>query len=321
MFNFIVGVFKRANMKKRLLLFLIIPMFYNQVKAQAADSVVLPNGALYYYVYGKGEPLVLLSGGPGGNGHNMDHMIEGLDKHYQFILFDQRGTGCSWTKPFDSTTINLSQAVEDLDLLRQKLKITKLNLLGRSWGCMLAAAYISRYPNHVRLFISVCGGGLDTSIYGPINANIRVLSRDLDSTRYRYWTNPEMIKIDSAKAAYELARLHMFTRVYDSSKIDLVINRQKNQGPMNMQMNRIMWSTLPKYLHLSDAGHVFKGKVLLIFGWEDPISLTTISQYMQAFPNAEVHGIYESGHFVETEQPAQFYSAVNNFLLKNRGLK
>ena len=309
-------------MIKSFILTSLILMFHHHADCQAADSVVLPNAVLYYYSYGTGEPLILLSGGPGGSGHNMDHMVNELDKHYQIILFDQRGTGHSWTLPFDSTTINLPQAVEDLDQLRQKLRISKLNLLGRSWGCMLAAAYISKYPNRVKLFISVCGGALDTSIQAPINANANILARfyDPDSSRYRYWSNPAIMKMDSAKAIYELTRLHMFSRVYDSSKIDLVINRQKSQGP-DTNMGGVMWETLPKYLHFSTADPYFKGKVLLIFGWHDPISLTTISQYMQVFPHAQVYGVYQSGHFVETEQPDLFYPVVNNFLQKNIGTK
>lgn len=308
-------------MTKQLLLILVILVFLKHANSQTADSVVLPNATLYFYVYGNGEPLILLSGGPGGNGHHMDHMINELDKRYQIILFDQRGTGRSWTMPFDSTTINLPQAVEDLDLLRKKLEISKLNFLGRSWGSTLATAYISRYPDRVRLFISVCGGGLDTSIYSPMNANILALSRDRDSTRYRYWSNPSIIKMDSSKAVYELTRLHMYTRVYDSSKIDMVINRQRRQGPTSMNMYRVMWKTLPKYLNFSSAVQSFKGKVLLIFGWHDPISLTTISQYMQAFPHAQVYGVYQSGHFPETERPDLFYSVVNNFLKSNIGVK
>ena len=310
-------------MVKGFFLLTLILMFHQQAHCQAADSVVLPNAVLYYYLYGRGEPLILLSGGPGGSGHNMDHMVNELDKHYQIVLFDQRGTGRSWTRPFDSTTINLPQAVEDLDQLRQKLQISKLNLLGRSWGCMLATSYISKYPNHVKLFISVCGGGLDTSMMAPINTNASIFARfyDHDSTRYRYWSNPAIMKMDSAKAIYELTRLHMFSRVYDSSKIDLVINRQRSQGPMNRKMARVMWETLPKYLHFSTADPSFKGKVLLIFGWHDPVSLTTISQYMQVFPHAEIYGVYGSGHFVETERPDLFYPVVNNFLQKNVGTK
>lgn len=78
-----------------------------------------------------------------------------------------------------------------------------------------------------------------------------------------------------------------------------------------------MWETLPQKLKFSDAGHSFNGKTLLIFGWHDPISLTTISQYMQAFPKAKIQGIYRSGHFAEIEQPDLFYPTVNAFLQKH----
>jgi proline-specific peptidase len=301
-------------MLKQSFLCLIILLLHKVGTCQVMDSVILPNAVLYYYSYGTGEPLILLSGGPGGSGRSMDHMINELNKKYQVILFDQRGTGRSWTKPFDSTTINLPQAIDDLDALRKKLGISKLNLLGRSWGSMLAAGYIATYPSHVKLFISICGGELDISLRSTKNANIFAFSSDRDSSIYRRWNDPEIKKQAPAKAAYELTRLHMLTRVYDSSKIDLVISRQQKQGSGNRQMSSLMWKSIEEKLHYSNAGHNFKGKTLLIFGWHDPISLTTISQYMQAFPHATVQGIYQSGHFPETEMPHLFYPVVNDFL-------
>lgn len=305
-------------MLKRLLLLLIFVLLNKVGNCQLMDSVNSSNAMLYYYIYGTGEPLLLLSGGPGGSGRSMDHMVNELNKNYQVILFDQRGTGKSWTKPFDTTTINLHQAIEDIEVLRKKLRISKLNLLGRSWGSMLAAAYINTYPSQVKLFISVCGGELDISLRSTKNANILAFSHDRDSSRYRYWNDPAIKKKDSEKAAYELTRLHMLTRVYDSSKIDVVISRQQKQGPSNRQMSSLMWKSIAKNLHYSRAGQYFKGKTLLIFGWHDPISLTTISQYMQAFPAAQVQGIYQSGHFPETEMPQLFYPVVNDFLEINK---
>lgn len=308
-------------MKKGLLLLFILLMAQQQANCQAADSIVLPDAVLYYYTYGNGEPLILLSGGPGGHGHQMDHMVGELDIHYRLILFDQRGTGRSWTKPYDSTTINLDQAIEDLETLRKTLGVAKMNLLGRSWGSMLAAGYISKFPERVRLFISVCGGELDSSLRSTIDANVKAVSHDPDSSRYRYWRNPSIIKQDSSRAAYERTRLHLLTRVYDSLDIDAVLRRQIRQGPTNREMGWVMWKSIPRQLQFARAGHSFKGKTLLVFGWHDPISLTTISQYMQAFPGAEIQGIYRSGHFPESEQPGLFYPIVNAFLRKNIGLK
>ncbi len=298
-------------------LLLLVLLLQQPGRCQVMDSVVFPNAALYFYSYGKGEPLILLSGGPGGSGASMDHMISELNKNYRVILFDQRGTGRSWTNPFDSTTINLPRAIEDLDALRKKLGLSKLNLLGRSWGSMLAAGYIATYPSHVKLFISVCGGELDTTLQSTKRANILALSRDRDSSRFRYWTDPAIVQQDSAKATYELIRLHMFTRVFDSSKIDLVIRRQQSQAPSNRKMAALMFKSFEKNLHYTRAGQKFKGKSLLIFGWHDPISLTTISQYMQAFPTAQVQGVYQSGHFPETEMPQLIYPVINEFLQNN----
>lgn len=208
-------------MKNQLFLLFAFLLLQQNAQCQEADSIVLSNAVLYYYTYGNGgQPLVLLSGGPGGNGHHMDHMIGELDKNYKLILFDQRGTGRSWTEPFDTTTINIDQAIEDIEALRKNLGVSQLNLLGRSWGSMLAAGYISKYPKRVNLFISVCGGGLDSSLQSTIYSNIKALYHDRDSIKYRYWRDPEIIKLDSAKAAYERAKLYLATRVFDSTKIE-----------------------------------------------------------------------------------------------------
>lgn len=277
---------------------------------QISDSIALDHAVLYYYSYGQGEPLVILSGGPGLASHQEDDVAIELGKNYKAILFDQRGTGRSWTKPFDSTTINVDQAVKDLDLLREHLHIAKLNLYGHSWGSMLAAAYIAKFPDRVNLFISVGGGELDASLSQTVtdNQNAR-----LQLTEYKHWTDSVTIKKDPTKAGYELRRLRLSRSVYDPLKLDTYM-KQIVHGERNTLMARLMWKSISKKLHLIDGCKAYKGKTLIVFGWNDMIGLTTSSQYTEAFPKAKIHRIYQCGHFPELEQPGHFYPVVLAFL-------
>ncbi len=300
-------------MKKRLFTILLLLCCWHSSNSQQVDSIVLHNAVLYYYSYGAGKPVIILSGGPGIASHQEDDVAAELGKHYRAILFDQRGTGRSWTKPLDSSTINLEQATEDLDTLRRHLHIDKLNFYGHSWGSMLAAAYIARYPERVKLFISNCGGEIDTSLTRTITDNVNARYQRSDSVKFQYWLDSSVIEQDPAKAAYEVRKLKVTYSVYDTSKLDLVM-KQVAHGSRNYTMSSLMWKSIGKDLHFVSALTAYSGKALIIFGWNDMISLTTVTQYMQAFPKAEVKGIFKSGHYPEIEQPDQFYAIVNQFL-------
>lgn len=277
---------------------------------QTTDSMALNKAVLYYYSYGQGEPLVILSGGPGVGSHQEEDVAIELGKHYRAILFDQRGTGRSWTKPVDSTTINLDQAVDDLDRLRQQLHRTTLNLYGHSWGSMLAAAYIAKFPDRVSLFISVGGGELDASLSQTVtdNQNAR-----MQLAEYQHWTDSVTIKKDSAKAAYELRKLRLRRSVYDPTKLATYM-KQIVRGERNPLMARLMWQSIRKKLHLIEGCKAYSGPALVVYGWNDMIGLTTSSQYIEAFPKAQVHRIDECGHYPELEQPGQFYPLILDFL-------
>jgi len=89
----------------------------------SSDSIVTKIGSLYYKSFGKGEKIVLLSGGPGISSDQLLDIAVRLSDKFNCILFDQRGTGLSKAQPFDSTTINIDNSIADLELLRLKLKV------------------------------------------------------------------------------------------------------------------------------------------------------------------------------------------------------
>jgi hypothetical protein len=81
-------------------------------------------------------------GGPGGGTTPM--MARFFDpKIYRVILVDQRG--CGESTPFanlqDNTTYD---SIRDFEKLREKLKISKWQLFGGSWGSTLGLAYAVR---------------------------------------------------------------------------------------------------------------------------------------------------------------------------------
>jgi hypothetical protein len=69
----------------------IIPYGHNK---DAGNYAVLNGVRLYFEIYGKGDPLILLHGN-GGNIEGMKYQIEYFSKYYKVIAMDCRGRGKS----------------------------------------------------------------------------------------------------------------------------------------------------------------------------------------------------------------------------------
>lgn len=104
---------------------------------------------IYYELCGnpKGIPAMVLHGGPGGGSYPGLRRFHDPAK-YLIVLHDQRGAGKS--KPYCELKDNNTQAlVEDIEKLRNHLKLDKVQVFGGSWGSTLGVAYAEVYPDKV----------------------------------------------------------------------------------------------------------------------------------------------------------------------------
>ena len=89
-------------------------------RQNVADGKVVRDGIdLFYTVVGtSGDYVLVLSGGPGEDISSMQGVADELSKKYRCIMWEQRGTGRSKLPKYDSSTINLSAYIEDIEALR-----------------------------------------------------------------------------------------------------------------------------------------------------------------------------------------------------------
>ncbi|KAI3445843.1 hypothetical protein Pfo_002508 [Paulownia fortunei] len=104
---------------------------------------------IYYEQSGNpdGHPVVFLHGGPGGGTSPSNRKF--FDPNfYRIILFDQRGAGKSTPHACleENTTWDL---IEDIEKLREHLKVPEWLVFGGSWGSTLALAYSESHPDKV----------------------------------------------------------------------------------------------------------------------------------------------------------------------------
>lgn len=127
----------------------------------AEDYLDLPNVRLYYRTMGSGPPLVFLHGGPALPHDYFLPSVAPLSESFQLVFFDQRG--CGKSSKADDDRYDIDAMAEDLEHLCSTLHLGRINLLGHSWGGMLAQQYALRFPERInRLILSSTFSKIDT---------------------------------------------------------------------------------------------------------------------------------------------------------------
>jgi proline iminopeptidase len=117
--------------------------------SETGGKYVTVNGAkLWVVTVGHGDPVVLISGGPGG-AHIGLRRFDSLASHYMLVYFDAFGRGKSDTAK-DVREYTLPRDIEDVEGLRTALHLDKINVLGHSYGGVVAQGYAVKYPQHVK---------------------------------------------------------------------------------------------------------------------------------------------------------------------------
>lgn len=122
-------------------------------KNDAAGNILkLNNAALYYEIYGEGEPLVLLHGN-GGSIKEFYKQIPELSKEFKVIAVDTRAQGKS--KDFTKGNLNYKIFADDLKNLIDHLNISKTNILGWSDGGNTGLEFALQYPQNLNKLIII----------------------------------------------------------------------------------------------------------------------------------------------------------------------
>ena len=119
----------------------------------SAKTLARPDLILHYKVFGQGEPVLVLNGGPGFSGELVESIARVIARRGYAIVPDQRGTGHSIPK--DETAITLDGSVADFEALREELGYLKWTVLGTSWGGMIAMDYASKHPSSLKGLVLV----------------------------------------------------------------------------------------------------------------------------------------------------------------------
>lgn len=176
----------------------------------AAGAYVQSGDAkIYYEVYGKGSPVVLLHGGIVGNPAEMGELADHLRPNHQVILISTRGHGRS---EIGTVLPTYQQKAADVHAVLRKLAIPQADVIGFSDGAYTAYFLGAAYPQDVRRLVAI-GAGVWPKGFVQGGRKAMHAFRDVRDMDTAYWQNqlknvrPEPDRVnewfDQTGAAYD----------------------------------------------------------------------------------------------------------------------
>lgn len=274
-------------MKKIILIFVFL--ISNNLIAQELKSFESIDGTqIFYEDLGKGETIILLSGGPGLNSDYLKDLYKVLKNKYRCIILHQRGTGKSLLKEVNKETVNMSRYIEDINGLYNELGEEALTLVGHSWGGMLSFSYAANQPDKVKKIILLNTGGITENFFKWFGSNLSM----------RLY--PEDLKLREAQIENKRATLTAIWPGYFYSRESALKTRPAldykfyNQSGIN-PLTAGDW--VKRRDDRVEKLKSFKAPVFLITGRQDPIGESVVYEVKDILPQTDYYFIEECGHF------------------------
>jgi pimeloyl-ACP methyl ester carboxylesterase len=161
--------------------------------AKAGHYLNTGDAKIYYEVYGKGKPIIILHGGIFGSTYEMAQFIDSLSKTYQVIAISTRGHGKS---EIGSNRPTYEQKAKDIYAIIQTTTKDSVTILGFSDGGYTAYYVAGMYPERVKKVITIGAGE-----WGFGSRTFNITNKDALSLDSLYWKQqlalmPEPKKVD-----------------------------------------------------------------------------------------------------------------------------
>jgi len=285
---------------------------------------------IYYKAIGSGEPLVALHGGPGAS---HDYLLPGLislARDSRLILIDERGSGRS-QKLDDVSGYTVENMVEDVEAVRVALGLGKINLLGHSYGGVLAQAYALKYQQNLSHLI-LCSTFHSTKQLNDVFAQMKAkmspeLRARIDAMEKAglYGHGKDYAKGRYTSDYMEAAWGEGYYPYLYGARPDANFD-PAGMGVMSWDLYRVMWGSDGEFVvtgnlasvEYADRLGLLTVPTLITVGDHDQVG-PSISRDMQSkIPGSKIVVLPDSGHMTFVDQPKLFVEAVDEFIRPRR---
>jgi proline iminopeptidase len=276
----------------------------------STGMVPTPEVNLAYETYGtsgNATPVIVANGGPGLSHIYMlqNDVWTRLSHHRQIVFYDQRGTGKSKNVKPDAAW-GMDAQVADMEAVRAKFGFQKFDLVGDSYGGLLAMAYAAAHPEHIEKLI------LSDSAAPAWKDIVRVLP-DVYPDVLEQISAREKASAGSPDAADQRIRDHFLMLFYSEANRDAYLAGVKDLESVPQVSVAVQNAT--RTLDLTPELPKFKFPTMVITGRYD-MNVTPITAWniYKAIPGAKFIVFEKSGHLPSYEEPDKYVQVVEEFL-------
>lgn len=301
---------------KNLIPILLLTLFISCVSKKTQNKyfgVKDINGTrIFINSFGKGNPLIIVHGGPGlSHDYFLPH-FEKLSENHLLIFYDQRGTGKSSIKQ-NLDSMNLKTFANDIEGIRKLFGFEKVNILSHSWGALVSLEYILNYPNKVEKLVLSNPVALSNE-YDQLVKNKQLSQIDGEyNNKKEALINSIEFKEKRLSAYEELFKLNFSLSFKDKNKVDdIQLKLNNNFFVTNNLVQNYKGLENFNYLERLDEIEI---AVLLISGKYDLAILEADKRASDSLIVSQLIIMNNSGHFPFIEEPKEYFQEINDFIL------
>ena len=272
--------------------------------------------------------VIVLHGGP-GNDFSYLLPLQALSDEYFMVFFDQRGSGLS--ERIGEEDITLENFYKDLDgVIDYYSKGEKVDIIGHSWGAMLASGYVGQHPEKVNKLVLAEPGFLNPEFAKKFMENTDGMAVGF-SLEVMYYLAKAWIKSLHIHGPDEHARNDYFYQNFITSPMKgHPMSVYCCDGDINtISMGSWRFGSLVSKTfmtkHLDEDGNIivhfdkgledFRDTVLFIAGsCNVAIGPEYQREQMKLYPNAVLEVVEDAGHTMIGEKPEETIEIIRDYL-------
>ncbi|MCP4703392.1 MAG: alpha/beta fold hydrolase [candidate division Zixibacteria bacterium] len=266
---------------------------------------------IYHKTVGAGTPTFVLHGGPGDTYETMIQM-QSLADEYKVIFYDQRATGRS-TGDEDTASHTVEQFVEDLEQLRLKFGGGKVNVIGGSWGSMVAMQYAMKYSDNINRMVLMSSMGIRAEYFGHYLTNIEKNRTSEDSLALEKIAETDGFKNRLPETMEKFWRVYFKAYCYNP---DLVDSLQLWMRDSTYKQVPGRYANLGKFMRSYDIEDDLKKitcPTLILYGDYDPTPVEWVKPIHDNIAGSKMAIIKNAGHWLWVEAPDRVTGLIREF--------